>query len=390
MRKILLLFTALAALTASARDFYYTYEDETLAYTVLSEEEKTVSTKVGISEEYYSNPGNQAFVDHLVLPAEVYDGEEKYTLTTIGAFGFMFNDFTSVVIPNTVTEIGVGAFEVCTKLTSVELPESVSSIGSYAFGGCNGVKEISVSPANKHYISQDGIVYTHDLTEIVVFPAGKGGEFEIPHTVTSIGSGAFSGCDLLTGVEIPNTVTTIDSHAFVNCYGLTSLTIPQSVTKIDEWAFTRCTGLTSIEIPNTVTSIGQRTFWDCTGLTTVVLPESITSLGGWAFNTCKNLESMTVFATEPPALAWYVFDGTPKNAVIYVPKGTVDTYANTEGWNYFSDFREIGSVGVGSVETEEAAETWYDLHGRRHSGSHPTPGIYLKRQGDTLTKVLVK
>jgi hypothetical protein len=46
------------------------------------------------------------------------------------------NAATSYSIPNTVTNIGDGAFYDCTSLTSVTIPASVTSIGDYAFYGC--------------------------------------------------------------------------------------------------------------------------------------------------------------------------------------------------------------------------------------------------------------
>ena len=75
----------------------------------------------------------------------------------------------------------------------------------------------------------------------------------VTYSVTSIGNGAFNGCDGLTSVEIPNSVTSIGYSAFYNCTGLTSVTIPNSVTSIGEYAFAECSSLTSVTIGNSVT-----------------------------------------------------------------------------------------------------------------------------------------
>ena len=48
----------------------------------------------------------------------------------------------SVSIPNSVMEIGDGAFFGCTSLASVSIPESVKRIGEGAFGGCTSLAEI--------------------------------------------------------------------------------------------------------------------------------------------------------------------------------------------------------------------------------------------------------
>ena len=85
--------------------------------------------------------------------------------------------------------------------------------------------------------------------------------------VTTIGDGAFEGCDSLTSITIPNSVITIGEGAFYRCTSLTSITIPDSVTTIGNGAFFDCDSLTSITIPNSVTTIGKNAFYGCTSLT---------------------------------------------------------------------------------------------------------------------------
>ena len=74
--------------------------------------------------------------------------------------------------------------------------------------------------------------------------AFSGGSFltsvTIPNSVTSIGNSAFTSCSALTSVTIPNSVTTIGWYAFRDCSSLTSVTIPNSVTTIGSYAFNNC------------------------------------------------------------------------------------------------------------------------------------------------------
>ena len=166
---------------------------------------------------------------------------------------------TSYCIPDSVTAIGDGAFNLCSSLTSLTIPNSVTSIGDRAFSGCSSLTSLT-----------------------------------IPNSVTSIGDYTFFGCSSLTSLTIPNSVTSIGNSAFYGCSSLTSLTIPNSVTSIDNAAFACCSKLTSLTIPNSVTSIRFGVFRDCSSLTSLTILDSVTFIGNRAFEGCFNLISLTI------------------------------------------------------------------------------------------------
>ena len=122
---------------------------------------------------------------------------------------------------------------------------------------------------------------------------GPGGDVVIPEGVTSIGDGAFCGCNSLTSVTIPDGVTSIGDRAFQWCTNLTNVSLPESLTSIGNRAFYGCS-LTNVTIPASVTSIGVQAFQWCWNLTNVSLPESLTSIGDSAFWDCKSLTSVTI------------------------------------------------------------------------------------------------
>ena len=78
----------------------------------------------------------------------------------------------STIIPNTVTSIGVSAFECCTELTSIMIPNSVATIGSYAFGYCTDLTEViceNASPATANYST----FYNVPTTATLYVPVGS-------------------------------------------------------------------------------------------------------------------------------------------------------------------------------------------------------------------------
>ena len=235
------------------------------------------------------------------------------------------NALKSIVIPNTVTEIGWQAFTGCTGLTRIVIPDSVEYIDSYAFKGCTGLTSIVVSGGNKVYDSRDNCNAIIN-TKYNSLTAGCKNTM-IPDSVTEICSGAFSGCTGLTSIVIPDSVTYIGAYAFSGCTGLTSIVIPNSVTEINQSPFAGCTGLTRIVvseenevfdsrdncnaiiktatdeliagckntmIPDSVTEIGYGSFRGCTGLTSIVIPDSVTAIHGGAFEGCTGLTSIVI------------------------------------------------------------------------------------------------
>lgn len=135
------------------------------------------------------------------------DGSVK----AIGAYAFYRMPFTSFVIPEGVTEIGVYAFSSCEQLAEIVLPDSLTVIDEGAFAECYSL-------------------------ERVVIPSG----------VEMIGGSAFVCCSSLTGVTISEGVEIIGESAFAECYSLSSVTIPAGVRRVVQNAFIGCDALAEL------------------------------------------------------------------------------------------------------------------------------------------------
>ena len=185
-----------------------------------------------------------------------------------------------------------------TSVTSVVIPDSVTSIGLQAFYNCTSLASISVDSANINFSSAEGVLFNKNKTTLVQYPPSKtGNTYTIPASVTSIGNYAFQSCTNLDSVTIGNSVTSIGNSAFSGCTSLTSVTIGNSVTSIGRSAFADCTNLTSVTIGNSVTSIGNSAFSNCTNLASITIPDSVTSIGDYAFAHCTSLTSITIPAS---------------------------------------------------------------------------------------------
>jgi hypothetical protein len=284
---------------------------------------------------------------NVTISAQVTYNGNDYSVTKISNDAFRITPgpnfpssqnlkLSGIIIPNSVTTIGSGAFSQCTGLVSVTIPNSVQSIGNGAFFSCIRLTVVTLNSTTPVSINASVFSSTNISSATLNVPAGSESAYKAAlvwkdfYSILESGSGtveagqtfAVDGINYVvrkssmpyevavannsTIVElatIPSivsnggnsfAVTSIGNYGFGGCTSLTAVNLTNSITSIGSSAFSGCTGLSSIILPNLLTSIGSSAFSTCTALTSVIIPNSVTSIGSSAFMFCSGLTSITI------------------------------------------------------------------------------------------------
>ena len=302
----------------------------------------------------------------------------------------------NIVVLNGCTEISQNVFADNTNIKTVLIPQTVTKIGVDAFRGCTSLESITVDESNSVYSSQNGIMYNKDKTQFIHIPQAVKGEVVIPNGITSIGKYAFYNCTSLTSVNFGKNskLETIGWGAFEGCKSLTSINIPDSVTSIGAWAFEYCTNLTGVYITNLkawcniefdglgatplyyadnlyfndepitditaemlqgVTKIKIYAFHHYTTLKSITIPDSVTSIGGFAFDACTNLTSVTISDSVTSIGNYAFYNCTSLTSVNFGKNSKLETIGDYA----FEYCTSLISITIGNSVTSISKSAFY-------------------------------
>ena len=253
---------------------------------------------------------------------------------------------TDVVLPESVSSIGIRAFYYCKSITTIHMPKALASIDDEAFNMCYGLNSLSFSEGLKK-IGNWAFDNCSNIRTV-----------RIPSTANEIAPTAFSGCSGLrsivvaegnTSYESLNDVLFDKSLTTLICYPSSktgAYIVPSSVKTIGEYSFYYSNQLKNITIPSSVTTIGQNAFRLCTVLKSITLPSSVTTLGDNLFRACSALQHIVYYADTPPEISASTFTSGNYNVPLYVLKRALDDYKNAPYWSQFTTILPIDGTVV--------------------------------------------
>ncbi len=230
-------------------------------------------------------------------------------ITEIAGCTFMCGNFTSLSLPDTLTDIREAAFAYCPNLEVVVIPDSVVSIHDWAFYQCNGLKSLTIGKKCEN-VGNESFADAYLLTELIF-----GNECGIV-----IGGGAFSHTDSLRKVAFPATKIYFDTYSFSAtaietldlsqsdatfgnspfeyAENLTTVILPDSMTTLTAGALSNISGLQSVVFGKSITNIESGCF-AYSGISTIHIPETVSYISPKAFINNNSLTSITVDENNP-------------------------------------------------------------------------------------------
>jgi len=289
----------------------------------------------------------------------------SYMVVISGPGGVTYRGFSysgDLVIPETVKYedityqvdgIDRNTFEDC-QLESLTIPESITSIDGNAWNSMSTfiIKNLFIpswdwwfnlkKPGSWSEYLIDNVV--HDILEKAdhLFVGGSEydiSEFVFPESMVTVPNDAFRGCGKLKKVTIHDQMKEIGEYAFYGT-GLTSVELPASIESIQKKAFAYCLDIQEFTITSGVKYIAQDVFRGCENLRQLTIERDVDLRSMEKPINAPNLRAIVSKITDPQDINPNLFTNYYRNAILYVPVGTIDAYRQCEGWKEFLTIKE--------------------------------------------------
>ena len=287
-----------------------------------------------------------------------FDEFQYFTgLTAVEADAFYNASLTSIVLPNTITEIKLRAFS-RTRLTSIQFPEGLTTIGERAFDNAESLEYVKFPQSL-------------EIIDYYAFQATAIRHIFIPQNVTYIGdetANPFSGCKKLVSIVVDERNGSFDSrdncNAIIRSVGTATVVVGCQSTTLPKNAQTQTINL------------GMTSF-NGLGLKKFVIPEHFGFIYQFAL-AGNDLDSLIIKKKEAfsysPNYFSFSSESAPNmlNTVVVVPYGMKAAYV-AKGW--------VGEGDDGTQVVKQVVEA--EPEGEEYVGEEFTLPVCTSRGGFT-------
>lgn len=247
--------------------------------------------------------------EHVLIP-DTIDG---LPVTALGHRAFYEKTVTTVVVPDSVTEIGAACFSGDNYLVSLKLPDGLKRLPPASLESCMRLYD-----------------------------------FDLPQSLEKIYSSVFEFNYYLTHLTLPSSLTEIEQLNFIGLYGLQSLTLAEdnAAFKLDETngllmtadgtrllhCFSDISPAEEIILPEGVKIVDPFAFHYDYDVKRIVLPEGVETIGAMAFAMCPNLTEIVIPASVTDI---GVMDGLEgRTGIISYKHNVIVTPEGSPAWNW--------------------------------------------------------
>ena len=247
--------------------------------------------------------------EHVLIP-DTIDG---LPVTALGHRAFYEKTVTTVVVPDSVTEIGAACFSGDNYLVSLKLPDGLKRLPPASLESCMRLYD-----------------------------------FDLPQSLEKIYSSVFEFNYYLTHLTLPSCLTEIEQQNFIGLYGLQSLTLAEddAAFKLDETngllmtadgtrllhCFSDIVPAEEIILPEGVKIVDPFAFHYDYDVKRIVLPEGVETIGAMAFAMCPNLTEIVIPASVTDIGALEGLDG--RTGIISYKRNVIVTPEGSPAWNW--------------------------------------------------------
>lgn len=247
--------------------------------------------------------------EHVLIP----DAIDGLPVTALGHRAFYEKTVTTVVVPDSVTEIGAACFSGDNYLVSLKLPDGLKRLPPASLESCMRLYD-----------------------------------FDLPQSLEKIYSSVFEFNYYLTHLTLPSSLTEIEQLNFIGLYGLQSLTLAEdnAAFKLDETngllmtadgtrllhCFSDIVPAEEIILPEGVKIVDPFAFHYDYDVERIVLPEGVETIGAMAFAMCPNLTEIVIPASVTDI---GVMDGLEgRTGIISYKSNVIVTPEGCPAWNW--------------------------------------------------------